>query len=187
MMKRHLLIINALCLILALTSCDRRRNDKGYEYFPDMAHSLTYETYQYNPVLGNGQSMSLPAPNTVPMEMQPYPYDATPEGRELAAMELVNPHSVNEEALIKGKEQYTIFCSHCHGEKGNGDGFLYTSGKYVAKPASLLSEKMKSSNEADIYHVITVGYQLMGPHGHMIRPDERWMIAIYVKNELQKQ
>lgn len=185
MSKRILLIINTV-LILALVSCDRKRTDKGYEYFPDMAHSLTYETYQYNPVLGNGQSMSTPVPNTVPMEMEPYTNNSSPEGRELASKELRNPLQLTEEFLVKGKEQYRIFCAHCHGDAGNGDGFLYTSGKYVMKPASLLSEKMIASNEADIYHVITAGYQVMGPHGHMIRPDERWMIAMYVKNELQK-
>jgi len=32
----------ALAAVL-LTSCDRTRIQKGYEYFPDMAHSLAYE------------------------------------------------------------------------------------------------------------------------------------------------
>lgn len=188
MRKKILTVISAFSIIvLVSSSCDRKRNDKGYEYFPDMAHSLAYETYAPNNVVRAGESMLLPAPHTVPMEMQPYMYAPTPEGRELAAKELTNPYEMTEEGLIRGKEQYKIFCAHCHGDAGDGQGFLYTSGRYTFKPASLVSEKMLASNEADIFHVITVGYQVMGPHGHMIRPVDRWMIAMYVKNELQKQ
>jgi mono/diheme cytochrome c family protein len=186
MTKRPLILIIAFCFILA-ASCDRKRNDKGYEYFPDMAHSLAYETYEPNPVTESGTTMILPAPHTVPLEMIPYPYTASADDRELAMKQLVNPFELTEEGLVRGKEQYNIFCANCHGEKGNGEGFLFLAGKYKARPASLISDKMVLSNEADIFHVITVGYQLMGPHGPMIRPDDRWMISMYVKNELQKQ
>lgn len=187
MRKQVYFLISAVCVMLIYTSCDRTRNDKGYEYFPDMAHSLAYETYAPNTVLKAGESMPLPVAHTIPMEMEPYMYNVTPEGRALAAQELVNPLELTEEGLIRGKEQYNIFCLHCHGSAGNGEGYLYTSGRYAVKPASLVSEKMIASNEADIYHVITVGYQTMGPHGHMILPADRWKIAMYVKNELQKQ
>lgn len=187
MTKRFTSIILALSFVFLIMSCDRKRNDKGYEYFPDMAHSLAFETYAPNPNVKAGESMLLPAPNTVPMELDPYVFSSTPEDRLKAAATLVNPYEMTEAGLIRGKEQYKIFCAHCHGDNGNGEGFLYTSKKYSVKPASLMSEKMLSTNEADIYHVITVGYQVMGAHGHMIRPADRWMIAMYVKNELQKQ
>ncbi len=176
-----------MCLVLMITSCDRKRNDKGYEYFPDMAHSLAYETYAPNPNVINGESMLLPAPHTIPVEMQPYMYDKSIESREKAASELKNPVEFTEEALIQGKEQFNIFCAHCHGVAGDGKGYLYISGRYKFPPASLLSAKMLASNEADIFHVITVGFQVMGAHGHMIRPDDRWKIAMYVKRELQNQ
>lgn len=187
MRKNILLIFSAVSIIIMLSSCDRKRTDKGYEYFPDMAHSLAYETYAPNPVVKAGESMLLPAPHTVPMEIEPYMYPATPEGRAMAAQELTNPYEMTEEVLIRGKEQYKIFCAHCHGDAGDGQGYLFTSGRYTFKPASLVSEKMLASNEADIFHVITVGFQVMGPHGHMIRPVDRWNIAMYVKSELQKQ
>lgn len=187
MTKKLQPLIIVFCFSLIIMSCDRKRTDKGYEYFPDMAHSLAYETYDAQPVTDINKSMLLPPAHTVPLEMEPYMYDSSPESRELAAKELINPYTLTEEGLIRGKEQYKIFCAHCHGDKGDGMGFKYTSGKYPIKPASLISERMISLNDADIFHVITVGYQLMGPHGHMIRPADRWMIALYVKNELQKQ
>jgi mono/diheme cytochrome c family protein len=184
--KKTITALFAVCGILLLgTSCDRTRNDKGYEYFPDMAHSLTYETYAENPAMPDNHVMRLPAENTISREVVPYPYPGTPEGRILAAAELKNPLDPTAENISRGKELFTIFCQGCHGELGNGEGYLYTSGRYAIKPASLVSEKMLAAPDADIYHVISAGFNVMGAHGHMIRPVDRWKIAMFVKNELQ--
>lgn len=178
-------IIAALCLLVIGASCDRTRNNKGYEYFPDMAHSLAYETYDVNSIFPDGMNMRLPAENTIPREMMPYTYTNSAEDRALAAAELVNPLEPTAENISQGKTQYTIFCANCHGEKGDGKGFLFTSGRYAIQPASLLSAKMLEAPESDIFHVITAGFQVMAPHGQLIRPDDRWKIAMFVKNELQ--
>lgn len=184
--KRTITALAAVCGILLLgTSCDRTRNDKGYEYFPDMAHSLTYETYAENPAMPDNHAMRLPAENTISREIVPYPYPGTPEGRIQAAAELKNPLEPTAENISKGKELFKVFCQGCHGELGNGEGYLYTSGRYAIKPASLVSEKMLAAPDADIYHVISAGFNVMGAHGHMIRPADRWKIAMFVKNELQ--
>ncbi|MCB9016840.1 MAG: c-type cytochrome [Lentimicrobiaceae bacterium] len=180
-------LISATAILFLGTSCDRTRNDKGYEYFPDMAHSLTYETYAKIPAMSDSSAMRLPVANTISREVMPYAYPATIEGRAQAAAELVNPLEVNADNLNRGKELFTTFCIGCHGEKGNGEGHLFTSGRYAIKPASLISDKMMSAPEGDIYHVISVGYNVMGAHGHMIRPDDRWKIAMFVKNELQSK
>ena len=175
----------AICLLLMGSSCDRTRNDKGYEYFPDMAHSLAAETYAPNSYFADSLTMRLPAENTIPREMVPYPYDNSLESRELAASTLANPLESDAKNMEIGKEQYRIFCSGCHGVAGDGNGFLFTSKRYAIQPASLISEKMLAAPEADIFHVITAGYQVMGAHGQLIRPDDRGRIAMFVKNELQ--
>ena len=178
-------LLAAICLLLIGSSCDRSRNDKGYEYFPDMAHSLAAETYAPNSNFADSLTMRLPAENTIPREMVPYPYDNSLESRELAASTLMNPLEANAKNMEIGKEQYRIFCSGCHGVTGDGKGFLFTSKRYAIQPASLISEKMLAAPDADIFHVITAGYQVMGAHGQLIRPDDRWRVAMFVKNELQ--
>ena len=77
--------------VFLLWSCDRTRNEKGYEYFPDMAHSWAYETYTPNPVFRDGKTMQSPPKGTVPREMIPYQFPATPEGRIAAGLALKNP------------------------------------------------------------------------------------------------
>jgi len=185
-MKR-LIIPAAAVLAFSFSSCDRTRNQKGYEYFPDMAHSLAFETYTPNNVFANGMTEQLPVAGTIPRGFIPYQYPATPEGRLLAGKELVNPLEISAENTLKGKELFTRFCIGCHGENGSGNGHLYTSGKFAIQPASLINERMKAAPIGEIFHVITRGWNTMGAHGPQIRPDDRWLIAMYVKNELQKK
>jgi len=171
---------------LVFASCDRTRIQKGYEYFPDMAHSLAYETYAPSKGAANGITMQMPVIGSIPREMIPYQYPATPEGRLLAGKELVNKIESSDTNLVRGKEMYTIYCQNCHGTAGKGDGHLYTSGKFTMQPASLVSERMLIAPIGEVYHVITAGWNTMGAHGPQILPDDRWKIALYVKNNLQK-
>jgi len=185
-MKR-LLLAAVLVLALTLTSCDRTRNQKGYEYFPDMAHSLAFETYTTNKVFANGMTEQMPVAGTIPRGIIPYQYPATPEGRTLAGKELVCPLEVNTDNLANGKILFTRFCIGCHGDDGSGKGHLFTSGKFTIQPASLINERMTVAPIGEVFHVITLGWNTMGAHGPQIRPDDRWRIAMYVKNELQKK
>ena len=171
---------------LVFVSCDRTRIQKGYEYFPDMAHSLAYETYSPSKGTNNGMTMQLPVLGSIPREMIPYQYPATPEGRLQAGKELVCKLEASDTNLVRGKEMFTIFCQNCHGTAGKGDGHLYTSGKFTMQPASLISERMLAAPIGEVYHVITAGFNTMGAHGPQIKPDDRWKIALYVKNTLQK-
>jgi len=175
-----------LALSVALfASCDRTRIQKGYEYFPDMAHSLAYETYAPAKGANNGITMQMPVLGSIPREMIPYQYPATVEGRLLAGKELICKLESNEANLARGTEMYKVFCQNCHGTAGKGDGHLYTSGKFTVPPASLVSERMLAAPIGEVYHVITAGFNTMGAHGPQIRPDDRWKIALYVKNTLQ--
>ncbi len=177
----------AVCLTaLVGTSCDYNRKTTGWQYFDDMVKSPAYESYTPNPNFPDGKTMQPPVEGTIPRGMVPYAFQKTEEDRLLAAQTLVNPLENSAENLERGKKMYGIYCMQCHGRAGDGQGPLFTSKKYPFPPASLLSDKMRNNPEGDIYHVITVGFGVMPEHGSMIRPDDRWKIARYIKNELQK-
>lgn len=179
--------IAALGMTAFLVSCDRDRNTTGWEYFDDMAHSPAYETYTPNPNFEDGKTMRNPVEGTVPIGYQPYLYQKTDEDRTRAGKELVNPMEATPANLERGKQVFSIFCMNCHGEKGDGQGYLFTSKKYPYQPASLLSDKVRNNPEGEIFHVITVGFGVMAPHGYMIRPEDRWKATLYIRNVLQKQ
>ncbi|WP_075590326.1 c-type cytochrome [Labilibacter marinus] len=184
-------ILNRLILLLivsiALVSCDNDRNKPGYSYFPDMEQSRSYETYSENPVVEGGKTNLLPVENSIPRGVIPYQFEKTEENRKLAGEKLLNPfmgETQDTEAIIEGKRLYNIYCWHCHGDKGDGKGFLYTSGKYAYPPASLLAEKVTTNPDGEMFHVISVGYGVMGAHQGQIMPEDRWKIVSYIREGL---
>ena len=179
-------IILLLFAVLYLTSCDKTRNEPGWDYFPDMVYSEAYDAYSENPNFKNGITLRKPVEGTVPMHMVPNYFEKTDESRILAGKEIKNPLAVNAENLSEGKVLYDRFCLSCHGEKGDGKGFLYTSGKYLVPPKTLISDELKIRPDGEIYHTISVGIGVMGAHGSMISPKDRWKIVNYIRENLQK-
>ena len=184
-MKRNLIL--AAFGLLAMVSCDRTRSSTGWDYMPDMYYSNAYESYTPNPNFDDGLTMRTPVEGTVPRDMEPFPWKKTDEDRIAAGKALVNPVEASEENLARGEAAYGIYCISCHGEQGDGQGFLYTSKKYPYPPGNLISEKVVALKDGEIYHSITVGYGIMGAHGSMIRQDDRWKIILHLRENLQQK
>jgi len=126
-------------------------------------------------------TMRTPAGGTVPGDYNPFEYSLDPESRIKAGIELVNPVLPTAESISNGKKAYSAFCTGCHGSGGDGDGFLYTSKLYPLKPRSLSSGNSVDLKDGEIYHSITLGFGSMGAHGAQIRPEERWMLVLYIR------
>lgn len=185
--KRGLSFAAAMTVLLVFSGCDRTRMDKGYEYFPDMAHSQAYKTWSANEAMDDGNTMREPVAGTVPRGMEPYPFSNDFESRELAGRQLQNPLQITPELLEEGKELYRVFCQNCHGENGDGKGNLHTSGKYIIPPASLITPEFIAKPVGETYHVISVGWGVMGAHASLIRPEDRWKIVAFVEQVLQEK
>ena len=183
-MKR---IIPIAIVLMALGSCDRTRSSTGWDYMPDMYYSNAYETYTPNPNFEDNLTMRTPVKGTVPRDMVPFPYEKTDEDRVAAGNALINPLEHTSENLARGEEVYHIFCNSCHGPKGDGQGYLYTSGRYPVPPKNLIADEVVNLKDGEIYHAITVGFGIMGAHGSMIRPDDRWKVILYLRENLQQQ
>ena len=185
-MIRYFLKIGYAGLILAVfISCDRDRNNPGYAYFPDMAYSRAYETWSPNPNFADGKTMREPAEGTIPRGFIPFPYEKSEEDMIRAGKELKNPMEYSVKNLERGKLIFQRYCLQCHGEKGDGKGFLYTSGRYPFPPATLISEKMINKPDGEIFHSVTLGFGIMGPHGLLLTPEDRWKVIMYIRDSLQ--
>lgn len=186
MKKRHTIAMITL-LITTGTACDRSRHDKGYEYFPDMAHAITLESWSQSNELPGKQTMQPPVSGTVPTHALPYHIAATPQGRTLAGATLANHITPDISSLNQGKIQYNIFCAQCHGITGSGDGLLYITKKYPLPPPSLITDSLKNTAHGEIYHVITKGWGVMGAHESLITRNDRWHIINFIQHTLQNQ
>jgi mono/diheme cytochrome c family protein len=191
---KYIKLLAIFLIPLVFISCNRDKNNPGYDYMGvyDMYYTKYYKAYSPNPVLHDSATNQMPVAGAIPRGKMPfgYPGSSIPEravNQAKAGAELKNPVMSNKAILTRGKEQYTIFCSSCHGDKGDGNGHLYTSGLYPAKPTSLIEAYAKNKPDGEIYYVISKGSVsgLMGPHESMILPDDRWAIIHYVRT-LQK-
>ena len=63
-------------------SCNRDRNNPGWDYFPDMFYSTAYETYTKNPNFADGMTMRVPPSGTVPRGYTPFEYTLDPESHK---------------------------------------------------------------------------------------------------------
>ncbi|MEM6771157.1 MAG: cytochrome c, partial [Bacteroidota bacterium] len=122
----------------------------------------------------------------------PYYYDDSAEGRLEAIAELKdNPFPITNEGLDRAKFLYETFCGICHGNKGNGLGYLYNedenkNAKYPLAPANFLNDEFKGASNGRYYHAIYYGYNAMGAYKDKLSFEERWQVIHYIRS-LQAQ
>jgi mono/diheme cytochrome c family protein len=190
-MKMKITRLFILLLIpLMLMACNRSKDNPGYAYMGehDMYYTKFYKAYSPNPVFSDSMTNQLAVPGTVSRGNMPFSYAGSNIGERAqnqirAGLELTNPYPATPEILAQGKEEFRIFCSNCHGLQGKGDGYLFTSGLFPAKPTSLVEARVKGMPDGEIYYVITKGSMsgLMGPHESLIQPEDRWAIIDYIR------
>ncbi len=185
----------------------------GREYMPDMGHSVAVEANVYNEYGLNTwedgsvkplKELSSPGQGlkgTIPRGFQssssqgngvtvypngfvPYEYGNTEEERTRATAELLaNPYAITAEGLAMGKTLYDIQCGICHGDKGDGNGYLVRDdgGMYPAQPASFLTEEFLSASNGRYYHAIMHGKNVMGGYSDKLSYMERWNVIHYIR------
>ena len=188
-------------------------NSPGHEYMPDMAHSVAVEANQDNyyfyhtwdkdnyrkyasprlPVKGTLPRGSVKTTDSTMMNnsvaytengMVPYYYKDTEEERARASKEITkNPLPITKAGLEKGKNLYNIYCGICHGEKGDGAGYLVRDdGKYPAQPANLIKDEFIAASEGRLYHAIMFGKNVMGSYADKLSYQERWDVIHYIRS-----
>ena len=190
-MKINKILLVLFCF-LSITSCTDNEG-RGYEFMPDMYRSPSLETYGMNTIFNDSLNARLPVKGTIARgNLSSFNYDGSLEDYLLSGKEAINPYDITDKNIEEGKKLYAMFCKHCHGDNGAGDGSI-THPVYSAVPAyndtKLLRRcdlPMAELKAGHIYHAITYGLNAMGPHASQLSEEERWKIVLYVQ-ELQKK
>lgn len=193
-MNKNRIVLGAFSLLASVAMLSACNNNKstGLEYARNMYDPIAYNQDQPNKNFANGATAQTPPPNTNPVNYIRYEYPNTKEGYE-ASVALVNPLALTEKNLTEGKHFYTVFCSPCHGEKGDGQGHIVKLDKGIsgvpayhgADANSSRGGLMKDMPAGKIYHTIMYGLNAMGSHASQLSPEERWKVVMYVQ-QLQK-
>jgi len=169
---KNILIVS---LFLMMVSCFDS-SKPNYQFFPQMYDSEGYDTYSESDAFSNGIEAQLPVEGTISRGWEPYEYLDTNEGYENAKLNLLSPIKVSKESLENGKKLYEIYCSVCHGSKGDGQGILMKREVYLGVPSYIDREITPGS----IYHILMYGKNAMGSHAGQINELERWQISQHV-------
>ncbi|SHF83987.1 c-type cytochrome [Flavobacterium defluvii] len=174
-MKRIYKITLLVGITILVSSC-HNNSAPNYQYFPNMYESVAYEPYTEANIFKGGKEGQLPVEGTINRGFEPYEYENSTAGYELAKANLKSPLTEEERNSGKGKELFEIYCISCHGAAGNGKGKLVEREKFLGVP----SYKDRDITEGSIFHVETYGLNAMGSHANQLSAHERWLVADYV-------
>jgi len=146
------------------------------EYMPNMAYGPRVAAQHEDP-LNPGRSVNRnPVPGTVPRGFTPY--RLAQEDTVAAMRELSNPLPRTADVLGRGQRVFLNTCVVCHGELGDGQGYIVP---IYPMPPSLLSEKVRAWPDSRIFHIISRGQNLMPSYASQILPEDRWAAVHYVR------
>lgn len=183
-MKKFNIITLFAAAVSLVTSCnsDEFHRNTGRTYAPDMVYSRAVDYYNGTEKIEaeKGSYNKMPAPGTVARE-QALP-DHIAENDTLAANANVCKFDLTEKDVEEGQRLYMIYCGICHGTALDGNGPLYSSGKFAAMPANLKSgEKYLKMSQGRLYHGIVYGKNAMGSYASQLDTKQRWKVVAYIK------
>jgi len=157
-MKNKLLFFLFLFFCMFI-QCSNTPEDPGYEInaLTDMKYSVAYESF--------GGKHFLPVEGTIP------------RGSLLPTKD-ENPIASSPAVLERGKYIFNNFCIMCHGEAGNGDGFLIP--KYPNPPA-FKSERFMKLTSRELFQIIRDGKKDMPSHKGQLSSEDRWKVIYYIQ------
>ncbi len=182
MNKTKSIVVASLMIGLGMAACnqngDKHRNP-GKTYAPDMVYSRAYDAYTYNPNFADSQSSRKPVPGTVARGHQ-LP-DHLKEGDTIAYKAYTTSLRFTEQELQEGKRLYDIYCGICHGQKLDGQGPLFASGKYASMPANFKDGKYLNMSVGTMYAAVKFGKNAMGSYASQLDVKQRWQVIAYIK------
>jgi hypothetical protein len=155
------------------------RRNPGKIYAPDMTYSRAYDAYTSNPNFADGQTSRVPIVGAIAVGKD-LP-DHLTEGDTNAYKSFTTSYRFNEAELKEGGRLYMIYCGICHGTNLDGNGPLYSSGKFVAMPANFKGEKYLNMPIGTMYAAIKYGKNLMGAYSSQLNVKQRWQVIAYIK------
>jgi mono/diheme cytochrome c family protein len=159
--------------------------------FPDMEWQPKLRPQKPNNFFANGLSSQMQVPGTIarstPIETASgpvYPYEDAPVNSGMIPgttnFVAVNPMRITAAMLKRGQQRFTINCTPCHGQLGDGNGITKKIGAMLVV-ANLHDKRIVELPDGEIFYVITHGRNQMGAYGPNITVEDRWAIVAYLR------
>jgi len=158
-----------LLVTALIAGCGKiKHSDNNVIYMPDMVYSPAFKAQE-------GQ-MRVPPKGTIPRGFKPYPAEYLIN--EEASVRNQNPLPRTRQVLLRGQDRFNTYCIVCHGPAGEGDGSVVPQ---FPRPPSLQSAKVRGWADGRIFHVVTMGQNLMPSYAAQVDVKDRWAIIHYIR------
>jgi mono/diheme cytochrome c family protein len=159
--------VTALFLSLLICGCE-----------PPMGQQPKYDAYAASDFFSDGAAMR-PLPAHTIARGQLTADDTYHTGLHDGTLTAEFPEPVTPALLARGRENFDVFCSVCHGLTGAGDGMIVQRG--FPPPPTFHSERLRQAPVGHFVDVINRGYGVMYPYGSRVPASERWAITAYIR------
>jgi len=125
----------------------------------------------------------LPVEGTIPRSFDPHAPEVgerTLQDAQEIGKQLENPVAPTLAHLEQGQKISTVYCSVCHGTRGEGDGPVTGASRFPAPP-TLHSEQAVDYADGTIFHIITKGTEKMPGYADKVGRVDRWKVVHYVR------
>lgn len=145
---------------------------------PNMDRQPKAQAQEASEFFYDGAAMRRPVEGTVPRGSLEYPNafhtGRTPGGGWVTANPLAG-----DDVVARGADRYAIYCTVCHGERGDGQGVMRQ--RSGLNSANLLETRLREMPEGQMFDVVTHGLGLMKGYAYPIPARDRWAILAYVR------
>jgi hypothetical protein len=182
MNKIKSIVVASLGITLGLASCDsgNMRRTPGHVYAPDMTYSRAYDAYTANPNFSDSQTSRPPVEGTIARgHTMP---DHLNEGDTNAYKTFTTALRFSTDEMKEGGRLFNIYCGICHGTSLDGQGPLFTSGKFASMPANFKDAKYLHMPVGQMYAAVKYGKNMMGSYASQLDVKQRWMVIAYIKS-----
>jgi len=215
-----LILVSASWIPLAFIAKARvsKSGSPPVQFFQDMFNQPKFTTQKTNAVFADNRAMRHPVPGTVSRDVvfddhftlgyhtndngQVVTYQTTKNGQTQTLTKFYKGYpkqvAVDQGLLLRGREQFNVYCYPCHGLGGQGDGpvgqraaqlqelgatqtsWVPASNLVQATAAGLIYGQKNYSN-GKLFNVINNGIRNMPGYKSQITPEDRWAIVAYVR------
>lgn len=159
----------ALALLAAVTVAGCRQ---------DMHDNPRYEAFEANPNFADGRASRNLPPGTV-ARGQLRDDDLFYTGKVNGFFATQFPFAISDTDLKRGQDRYTVYCTPCHGQLGDGKGMVVQRG--LRQAATYHQDRLRAAAPGYFYDVISNGFGAMQGYAEQVPPRDRWLIAAYVR------
>jgi mono/diheme cytochrome c family protein len=162
--------VSALVILVALAGLGCRQ---------DMHDQPKYKPYRQSEFFADGKSMRPFVEGTVARgtlrDDSPYYTGRGTDGEFVTEL----PVAATTDLLERGRSEFEVFCSPCHGRTGMGDGMIVQRG--FKRPSSYHTDRLRQMPIGYHFDVATNGYGAMSSYASQVPVEDRWAIAAYIR------